>query len=92
MHSASPLPTHRPLIEIDYNDVDAYGLTRFRFSNVISEEKLAVGQAVTAYQPEDGTYTEATVEYLNPITFAGKLRVLWKEMKEYRTLDDSVRV
>ena len=77
------LPPHLPLIEIDYNDIGADNLTRFRYSNVTSTSKLAVGQTVTCYQSEDGTYTSGIIRYLNPITFAGRVEVFWDELTEY---------
>lgn len=77
------LPPHLPLIEIDYNDIGSDNLTRFRYSNVTSTFKLAVGQTVTCYQSEDGTYTRGIIRYLNPITFAGRVEVFWDELKEY---------
>jgi len=77
------LPTHLPLIEIDYNDVDAEGLTSFRYKDVIANVDLYVNQEVIAYQPEDETYTSAVIKYLNDEHQLGKLEVHWRLMQEY---------
>lgn len=76
-------PTDRPAIEIDYNDIDDNGLTYFRFRDVETDRKLMLGEEVICHQPEDETFTTGIVEYLNPVTFAGKVRVHWSNMQEY---------
>jgi len=77
------LPQHRPLIEIDYNDIDAEGNTGFRFTDVQSDIPLIVGQHVTVFQPEDETYTKGVIVNLYGHRPYGKVRVLWNEMKGY---------
>jgi len=68
------------MIEIDYNDINNDGLTRFLLEDATN---LTVGQSVYAHQPEDGTYTDAIVETLQYERGYGYLSVDWAAIRDY---------